>query len=101
LANRHFTSKTVPALDWAALTGAMLAIGMDAFHIAQGPADGEERLENRQVEDGSYHVDCWHGPVDPKPARRQPQTDVAPKPSRRGAKPKSMPTFSNSCPLPF
>ena len=37
----------------------------------------------------------------PKPTWREPQAGVAPNPSGSGAKPKSMPTFSNSYPLPL
>src|SRR5208282_3362253 len=43
----------------------------------------------------------FHGPVDPKPTCRQTQVDVSPNPSRRGAKPKSAPTFDQPSPLPF
>src|SRR5580658_7180853 len=41
------------------------------------------------------------GRANPRPTWRRPQADVAPTPSGRGARPKSMPTFSNCRPLPF
>ena len=49
-------------------------------HLGNGAnAQAKPEPELNSAEPGqarSYRVDCWRGPVDPKPTRRQPQTDV-------------------------
>jgi hypothetical protein len=83
-----------------------------ALRLARRKGGSRYRIIHAEPETGGAIVQSMTAPgrrhwlvsivaVDPKPAWRRPQADVAPNPSGRGAKPKSMPTFSNSTPLPF